>query len=83
MIADLYDFDKTVFNGESGSEFWLFCLKRHPRIIKYIPKQLKGLLGHYVFHSISKKKSKENIAGAIGIRSSIELFHRASPRWVL
>ena len=52
MIADLYDFDKTVFNGESGSEFWLFCLKRHPRIIKYLPKQLKGLLGHFVFHSM-------------------------------
>jgi HAD superfamily phosphoserine phosphatase-like hydrolase len=59
MIADLYDFDKTVFNGESGSRFWLFCLKRHPSIIKYLPKQLKGLLGYYVFHKISKKDSKE------------------------
>ena len=77
MIADLYDFDKTVFNGESGSEFWLFCLKRHPRIIKYLPKQLKGLLGHFVFHSISKKKSKELIYSylpSIDAEKEAELF---------
>lgn len=59
MIADLYDFDKTVFNGESGSEFWLFCLKRHPSIIRYLPKQLAGFLGHYVFRKIGKKRCKE------------------------
>ena len=59
MIADLYDFDKTVFNGESGSEFWLFCLKRHPSIIRFLPKQAVGLFGHYVFRKISKKHSKE------------------------
>lgn len=59
MTADLYDFDKTVFRGESGSEFWLFCLKRHPSVIRYLPKQAAGLFGHYVFHKISKKRSKE------------------------
>ena len=57
MLADLYDFDKTVFDGESGSEFWLFCLKRHPSIIRFLPKQAAGLFGHYVFRTISKKHS--------------------------
>ena len=42
MIADLYDFDGTVFDGESGTEFYLFCLKRHPGIIRFLPRQLKG-----------------------------------------
>lgn len=42
MIADLYDFDGTVFDGESGKEFYLFCLKRHPEIIRFLPRQLKG-----------------------------------------
>lgn len=59
MLADLYDFDKTVFRGESGMAFWSFCLKRHPKIIKHLPSQLKGLFGHYVFHKIDKKQSKE------------------------
>lgn len=59
MVADLYDFDKTIFDGESGTAFWLFCLKRHPKIIKHLPAQLKGLFGHYVFHKINKERSKE------------------------
>lgn len=58
MLADLYDFDKTVFDGESGSEFWLFCLKRHPSIIRFLPKQAAGLFGHYVFRKISKKPQR-------------------------
>lgn len=48
MIADLYDFDGTVFNGESGTEFYLFCLKRHPKIIRYLPKQLLGFIRCYL-----------------------------------
>ncbi len=77
MLADLYDFDKTVFNGESGSEFWLFCLKRHPSIIRFIPKQAFGLFGHYVFHKISKKRSKElfySYLKAIDAEKEAELF---------
>lgn len=77
MIADLYDFDKTVFNGESGSEFWLFCLKRHPSIIRFLPKQAVGLFGYYVFRKISKKHSKElfySYLKAIDAEKEAELF---------
>lgn len=77
MLADLYDFDKTVFNGESGSEFWLFCLKRHPSIIRFFPKQAVGFFGHYVFHNISKKHSKElfySYLKAIDAEKEAELF---------
>lgn len=77
MLADLYDFDKTVFNGESGSEFWLFCLKRHPSIIRFVPKQAVGFFGHYVFHTISKKRSKElfySYLKSIDAEKEAELF---------
>ncbi len=40
MLADLYDFDKTVYPVDSGSEFWLYCLKKHPKILKHLPFQL-------------------------------------------
>ena len=76
MLADLYDFDKTVFDGESG-EFWLFCLKRHPSIIRFLPKQAAGLFGHYVFRKISKKHSKElfySYLKAIDAEKEAELF---------
>ncbi len=40
MLADLYDFDKTVYPVDSATEFWLFCLKRHPKLIFHIPHQI-------------------------------------------
>lgn len=60
MIADLYDFDGTVFDGESGSEFYLFCLKRHPKILKYLPKQIFAAVKHYVLKKISLEAFKES-----------------------
>lgn len=42
MIVDLYDFDKTVYPKDSTSDFWLFCLKKKPGLIKYLPVQLLG-----------------------------------------
>lgn len=39
MLADLYDFDKTVYPVDSATEFWLFCLKRHPKILRHVPHQ--------------------------------------------
>lgn len=40
MIIDLYDFDKTVFPKDSTSGYWLFCLKKKPKLIKFLPKQI-------------------------------------------
>ncbi|MBP9987945.1 MAG: haloacid dehalogenase-like hydrolase [Ruminococcus sp.] len=59
MIADIYDFDGTVFNGESGSEFYLFCLCHYPSLIKYIPKQISGLIRYKFFHKKSFDEMKE------------------------
>ena len=42
IIADLYDFDKTVYYSDSSIRFWLFCLKKRPWIILYLPRQLFG-----------------------------------------
>lgn len=40
MIADLYDFDKTVYPTDSATQFWLFCLRRHPGLICHLPHQI-------------------------------------------
>ncbi len=40
MIIDLYDFDKTVYPKDSTSGYWLFCLKKKPKLLKYLPKQI-------------------------------------------
>ena len=37
---DVYDFDRTIYNGNSAVDFYVFCLKNRPILIKYLPYQL-------------------------------------------
>ena len=34
--VNVYDFDGTVYDGESTLDFYLYCVRRHPKAIKYI-----------------------------------------------
>lgn len=36
---NVYDFDKTVYYGDSTRDFYFFCLKRHLNILFYLPYQ--------------------------------------------
>ncbi|MBR6531185.1 MAG: haloacid dehalogenase-like hydrolase [Clostridia bacterium] len=58
MIADVYDFDKTIFNGESGTYFYLFELRRHPRFLLNIPGHIVTLI-KFGLGIISTEKFKE------------------------
>lgn len=42
MHVYLYDYDKTVCSGDTGSEFWLYCLLRRPYILVFLPFQIIG-----------------------------------------
>lgn len=55
---NVYDFDKTIYNGDSTIDFYLFCLKKHPSILLYIPAQIKGVI-LFKMGKIEKKKFKE------------------------
>jgi phosphatidylglycerophosphatase C len=44
MKANLYDFDKTVFPTDSETIFWLFCLKRQPGLLRFLPGQIVSML---------------------------------------
>lgn len=35
-----YDFDGTVYRGDSSVDFYLFTLKRHPSVLALLPKQI-------------------------------------------
>lgn len=35
---NVYDFDNTIFRGDSTARFYIFCLKRYPKIFKRLPK---------------------------------------------
>ncbi len=34
---NVYDFDKTIYDGDSTTHFYFYCLKKYPAIIKYLP----------------------------------------------
>jgi len=36
---NVYDFDGTIYNGDSSIDFWLFCLKKKKSLVLYLPFQ--------------------------------------------
>lgn len=52
MLADLYDFDKTVYPTDSATAFWLFCLRRHPNLIRHMPHQIYSAI-KFLFKKIN------------------------------
>ena len=37
---NVYDFDKTIYNGDCTVDFYFYCLKRYPKIILRVPSVL-------------------------------------------
>lgn len=55
---NVYDFDGTIYDGDSSRDFYFYCLKRQPSIAWRIPAQAAGIL-LYATKIISKTKGKE------------------------
>ena len=55
---NVYDFDKTIYNGDSMIDFYVFCLKKHPKILKKFPNQVLGVI-LYFLKLINKISYKE------------------------
>lgn len=41
---NVYDFDKTIYDGDSSVDFYLFCLLKKPYIVVLIPSILWGFI---------------------------------------
>ena len=52
---NVYDFDKTIYYGDSTADFYLFCLKRHKKILTLAPSILGAFLKFYVFKIFLKE----------------------------
>jgi len=55
---NVYDFDKTIYNGDSTIDFYLFSLRKKPSLIRYLPIQIFGFVLYYC-HKIDKTRLKE------------------------
>lgn len=51
---NVFDFDDTIYKGDSSIDFYLFCLKENVSLIRYLPIQMIG-----IFLYKCKLKSKE------------------------
>ncbi len=41
---NVYDFDNTIYRGESSIDLFFYYLKKHPSLIRFMPKALIGIL---------------------------------------
>lgn len=55
---NVYDFDGTIYNGDSTIDFFLFALKNKPSLITYLPPQIIGFF-LYGLRKITKTQLKE------------------------
>lgn len=58
MEVNVYDFDKTIYNGDSTIDFYKYSLKNTPSIIVFLPKQLLYIV-LYKLKIVKKEKMKE------------------------
>jgi hypothetical protein len=56
---NVYDFDHTIYRGDSSLDFFFFVLRRKPYLAALAPLQAWGIL-RYLFHRISKETMKSS-----------------------
>ena len=61
----VFDFDNTIYDGESGMDIFLYYLKRDPKgVAKFVPKFMEGFL-KYKRHLITIEEVKTEYASYI------------------
>lgn len=70
---NVYDFDGTIYNGDSSIDFWFFCLSKQPSLIRYFPQQLFGVIC-FKLGKISKEKFKSSYFSFLKGISNIDIF---------
>lgn len=53
----VYDFDKTIYTGDSTLDFYFYCLKKNPKLVIYVPAQIVGFL-MFLFGKYNKEQFK-------------------------
>lgn len=56
---NVYDFDGTIYDGDSTIDFYFYCLKKYPRIVFCLPRQLMAALW-YKMKRCDKTRFKES-----------------------
>ena len=74
---NVYDFDKTIYDGDSTLDFYFFSLKKNPMLIRFLPIQIIGFI-KYMFGLCPKLHFKEKfysfLRGINDIDSMVDAF---------
>ncbi len=57
---NVYDFDKTIYDGDSTAHFYFYCLKHYPAVLKYLPLTVWAFF-LYIISFYSKTEFKEKM----------------------
>lgn len=57
---NVFDFDKTIFDGDSTVKFYKYCLFKYPKVLLYVPSMAVGFAKYYIFKKGTKTECKQN-----------------------
>lgn len=72
-MINVYDFDKTIYNGDSSIDFYLYCLKRKKRIIFLLPVQFFSMI-LYLLKIKEKEYFKEKFFSFLKKVPDVDLY---------
>jgi HAD superfamily phosphoserine phosphatase-like hydrolase len=70
-IYNVYDFDGTIYDGDSTSDFFLYCLRIYPICVCRVPRILWEFI-KYKLRFIDKKKLKESFFSFLNLVPDID-----------
>lgn len=70
---NVYDFDKTIYDGDSTLDFYIYCLRKKPVLIKYFPIQFHALL-KYKLKKCTKLYFKEQFYSFLNGIDNVDRF---------
>lgn len=59
-MINAYDFDGTIYDGDSSFDFYIFCLKKNKKVLLQLPIQLYGAI-LYILKKYNKTEFKEKV----------------------
>ncbi len=71
MLIDVYDFDGTIYDGDSTADFVLYCMRRHPELIKSLPR-IAGAAMRLAVKNINLTQFKSVLFGEMVKRFDLE-----------
>ena len=64
MKMNVYDFDNTIYDGESFIDLFIFLFKKDPSLVKYIPDVINGLY-KYTKGTINAEEALEQYSDVV------------------